>query len=349
MVTSQLTYPDIDLPFVGEGVATRIAEGIFWLRMPIGEKIEAINVWALADGDGWAIVDTGLRSTETAAAWRKAFALTLEGRPIRRVIATHLHPDHSGMAGWLVRRQPARLWMTRLEYLTLRVLAADTGQEAPPAAINFYKSSGWDEDALDHYRARFGDFGKMLYPPPDSFQAMVHGQSLKIGAREWRVVVGKGHSPEHAMLHCSEAKLLISGDQVLPTISSNVSVQPLEPEADPLSDWLDSLKTIRHEVPDDVLVLPAHGRPFHGLHARISALLEGHEASLGRLHLLLESPQRAIDVFPALFRRQIDRAVLGLATGESLAHLACLRSRGLAVAESDDEGIRRWRVVRAIA
>lgn len=342
-VTEQLTYPPIDSPSIGKGLATRIAEGVFWLRMPMGSKIDAINVWALVDGDGWTIVDTGLRSMETAAAWRQAFASTLERRPVRRIIITHLHPDHSGMAGWLAQKQPARLWMTRLEYLTLRVLADYTGQEAPHEAISFYKRVGWDDAALDYYRTRFGDFGKMLYPLPDSFQALEHGQRLKIGDHEWTVVVGKGHSPEHAMLHCPEKRLLISGDQVLPTISSNVSVQPLEPEADPLTDWLESLKAIRHTVPDDVLVLPAHGRPFYGLHARLGALLEGHENGLERLLALLETPQRAIDVFPALFKRHIEGMLFGLATGESLAHLACLRSRGLATDEVDDAGVQWWR------
>jgi len=347
MTMTDLFYPPLESPAIGDGSATEVAEGVLWLRMPMGGKIEAINLWALADGDGWTIVDTGLRKTETAAAWRRAFSSTLEGRPVRRIIVTHLHPDHSGMAGWLAQKQPARLWMTRLEYLTLRVLASYTGQEAPDAAIQFYKSLGWDEDALDHYRARFGDFGKALYPLPDSFHALEDGQRLVIGDREWTVVVGRGHSPEHALLHCPEAKLLISGDQVLPEISSNVSVQPLEPEADPLTDWLETLKAIRAVVPDDVLVLPAHGKPFRGLYARIDALLDGHETGLERLAALLETPKRAIDVFPALFKRQIDKEVLGLATGESLAHLACLRSRMLATEEVDSGGIRWWRASTA--
>ncbi|WP_327753941.1 MBL fold metallo-hydrolase (plasmid) [Sphingobium sp. SJ10-10] len=347
-MTAHLNYPALELPAIGNGSATVIADGVFWLRMPMGGSLEAINLWALADGDGWTIVDTGLRTTETTAAWRQAFASTLADRPVRRIIVTHLHPDHSGMAGWLAQKQPARLWMTRLEYLTLRVLASYTGQEAPEEAIRFYQTVGWEEDALDHYRARFGDFGKMLYPLPDSFRALEDGQRLIIGGREWVIVVGKGHSPEHAMLHCPEMKLLISGDQVLPEISSNVSVQPLEPEADPLTDWLETLKAIRQRVPDDVLVLPAHGKPFHGLHARIGALIDGHEAGLARLLTLVETPKRAIDVFPALFKRQIDRSVLGLATGESLAHLACLRSRGLVTEEVDAAGIRWWRALGTI-
>lgn len=342
-MTARLSYPPIDMPDIGNGQATRVAEGVCWLRMPMSGKIAAINLWALADGDGWTIVDTGLRTTETAAAWRQAFGAALGGRPVRRIIVTHLHPDHSGMAGWIAQKQPARLWMTRLEYLTLRVLAAYTGQEAPEEAIRFYKAVGWDEDALDHYRARFGEFGKLLYPLPDSFHALEHGQRIMIGDREWTIVVGRGHSPEHAMLYCPEAKLLISGDQVLPEISSNVSVQPLEPDADPLSGWLDSLKAIRHALPDDLLILPAHGKPFHGLHARIDALVEGHETSLERLYALLSTPQRAIDIFPALFKRPIHGKVLGLATGESLAHLACLRSRGLAIDELDSAGVKWWR------
>jgi glyoxylase-like metal-dependent hydrolase (beta-lactamase superfamily II) len=346
MMKNALRYPPLDQPEIGDGTATQIAEGIFWLRMPMGGSLETINLWALADGDGWTIVDTGLRTTETSAAWRKAFETTLGGRPVRRIIVTHLHPDHSGMAGWLAQKQPARLWMTRLEYLTLRVLASYTGQEAPDEAIRFYRSAGWDEDALDHYRARFGDFGKMLYPLPASFHALDDGQRIMIGNLEWVVVIGKGHSPEHALLHCPEAKLLISGDQVLPQISSNVSVQPLQPEADPLTDWLETLDRVRQRVPNDVLILPSHGRPFHGLHERIEALIEGHEAALVRLLELLGTPGRAVDVFPALFKRQIDRKLLGLATGESLAHLACLRTRKLVADEVDSAGIRWWRALK---
>jgi glyoxylase-like metal-dependent hydrolase (beta-lactamase superfamily II) len=336
-------YPSIDVPSIGDGSATRIADGVQWLRMPVGGRLAAINIWALADGDGWTIVDTGLRTADTVAAWRQALGSTLEGRPVRRIIVTHLHPDHAGMTGWLAQKQPASLWMTPLEYMTLRVLASYTGEEAPDEAIRFYRATGWQDDALDHYRARFGDFGKMLFPLPDSFRALQSGQQLLIGGHEWKVVIGKGHSPEHALLHSADLKLLISGDQVLPEISSNVSVQPLEPEADPLTDWLESLKAIRQTVPDDVLVLPAHGKPFHGLHARIDALINGHESGLSRLLALVAEPKRAIDVFPALFRRQIDRDVLGLATGETLAHLACLRSRGLVTDEIDAAGIRWWR------
>lgn len=339
---ASITYPPIAIPEIGNGEAVRIADGLFWLRMPLAGRLAAINLWALTDGDGWTIVDTGLRRPETAAAWRQAFVTTLESRPVHRIIATHLHPDHTGMAGWLVQKQPARLWMTRLEYLTLQVLAGYTGEEAPAAAIDFYRQAGWNDEALDHYRARFGDFGKALYPPPDSFRALVDGQTLEIGERRWEVVVGSGHSPEHAMLWCREAGLLISGDQVLPEISANVSVHPLEPDANPLGDWLRSLRSIRDRIPDDVLVLPAHGKPFVGLHARIDALIGEHERNLARLLELLATPKRAIDVFPALFKREIRLSDLGLATGESLAHLAYLREQRLVHARRGDDGSLYW-------
>jgi glyoxylase-like metal-dependent hydrolase (beta-lactamase superfamily II) len=205
--------------------------------------------------------------------------------------------------------------------------------------VRFFRAAGWDEDAIEHYKARFGGFGRALHALPDSFHRLNDGDEIMIGGRTWRVVVGSGHSPEHACLHCPELKLMISGDQVLPRISSNVSVFPTEPDGDPLTDWLTSLARIRTKIPDDVLVLPAHNDPFHGLHARIDHLIGGHERGLARLHALIAEPKRAVDVFRALFRRQIDHNLLGLATGESLAHLNCLMARGQATRTRDENGV----------
>jgi glyoxylase-like metal-dependent hydrolase (beta-lactamase superfamily II) len=302
-----------------------------------------INVWALEDGDGWTIVDTGMRTQETAAAWRAAFSGVLKDRPITRVIATHMHPDHVGMAGWIARKSGARLWMSRLEYMTCRLLAADTGREAPEDGVRFYRAAGWDAAALENYAARFGGFGKGVYPLPDSYRRISEGELVKIGSHAWRVVVGCGHSPEHACLYQPDLKLLISGDQVLPRISSNVSVFPTEPDADPLSDWLTSLAKIKGEVADDVLVLPAHNDPFHGLHARLDHLIAGHERGLLRLERSLTEARRAIDVFGALFARPISGDLLGMATGESLAHLNCLFYRGRAARTTDEDGVTWWR------
>ncbi|MDE2304133.1 MAG: MBL fold metallo-hydrolase, partial [Gammaproteobacteria bacterium] len=289
--------------------------------MPLFAALPWINVWAIEDGDGWAIVDTGLDSEAAVSAWETALEKALGARPVTRVIVTHMHPDHCGLAGWLTERFSARLWMTRLEYLTCRLMAADTGRPAPREGVEFYRAAGWDAAAIDRYVEKFGGFGRMIRPMPAAYRRISDAERLRFGADEWRVIVGSGHSPEHACLYCESKRLLISGDQVLPRISSNVSVYPTEPDADPLSDWLDSLGALRRRVPDDVLVLPAHNSPFRGLHARLGELEALHAGSLARLERLLEVPRRAVDVFGALFQRPIGPGVLGMATGEAIAHL----------------------------
>ncbi len=337
----KLTYPFEAGPASGEAID--VAPGVKWLRMPLGGSLAFINVWAIEDGDGWAIVDTGIASPDTAKAWRAGIAGPLEGRPVTRVFVTHMHPDHIGMAGWLTRKFQCRLWITRLEFLMCRSLAADTGREAPADAMTFYKAAGWDEEALETYRSKFGGFGRGLHALPDSFQRLSDGDTVRIGEHDWQVVVGSGHSPEHACLWCPDLKLMISGDQVLPKISSNVAVFPTEPEADPLAEWMGSLRRIKGRVPDDVLVLPAHNDPFHGLHARIDHLVGGHERGLTRLRQVLAEPKRAVDVFHVLFRRRIDAGLLGLATGESLAHLNHLLATGQAIRERDASGVDWYR------
>jgi len=225
------------------------------------------------------------------------------------------------------------------------MLVADTGREAPDDGVRFYRAAGWDEEALENYKARFGGFGKAVYQLPDSYRRMIDGEEFDIGGRRWRVVTGHGHSPEHACLWAPDDRLMISGDQVLPRISSNVSVFPTEPDADPLSDWMTSLAKVKAQIPDDVLVLPAHNDPFLGLHARIDHLIAGHERGLLRLERALAEPRRAIDIFGSLFARKIGPELLGMATGEALAHLNCLIHRGHAIREADDQGVNWYRAL----
>jgi glyoxylase-like metal-dependent hydrolase (beta-lactamase superfamily II) len=343
---SRLAYP-FDAP-PPAGTTLEVAPGVHWIRMPLPfGGLDHINLWALDDGEGWAIVDTGVRTEETAMTWRQLFAAAPDRRHMTRVFVTHMHPDHVGMAGWLTRKFNVRLWMTRLEYLSCRVMVSDTGREAPAEACDFYRRAGWGEAAIETYRARFGNFGKHIHVLPDSYRRLHDGERLMIGAHEWRVIVGNGHSPEHACLYCPDLKVFISGDQVLPRISSNVSVYPIEPEANPMADWLASLAKVRREVSDDVLVLPAHNECFHGLHTRIDMLEKGQQTALDRLRRSLEEPKRALDVFAALFGRPIGEAdvhLLGMATGESVACLNYLIDAGEAVREIRDDGVAWYRL-----
>ncbi len=317
--------------------------------MPLPYTLNHINLWLLEDKQTWTVVDTGAQTPEAISAWRTLFTRSMTGRAVGRVIATHMHPDHIGLAGWLTRRFGCSLWMTRGEYLTGRVLVADTGREAPDEAIRFYRSAGWDDEALEDYQTRFGSFGMHVHALPESFRRLHDRERFIVGEHEWRVVVGTGHSPEHACLYCESLGVLISGDQVLPRISSNVSVFPTEPEADPLGDWMASLEKLAREVPDNVLVLPAHNEPFRGLHARLEQLRAGHETALARLKRSLAQPRRAIDVFAALFGRAIGNSgfVLNMATGESIAHLNRLLACGEAIREADSCGVWWYRATAA--
>ena len=325
------------------GQTMEIAPGIYWLRMFLPFSLSHINLWLLEDGDSWTVVDTGVDIDECRQTWEHTFADRMQGRPVSRVVVTHLHPDHIGCAGWLTDRFEAPLWMTRDEYLLARVLVADTGRSTPEEGDRFYRGAGFADDQLDYYHKMFGVFGKFVHELPEAYHRITEGDNIAIGDNEWEVIVGRGHSPEHACLFNATHNLLISGDQLLPTISSNVSVFPTEPEANPLADWLASLAALKDRVPDDVLVLPAHGKPFRGAHERLDALIAEHQGCLDKLETWCHEPKRAVDVFPALFKAKIDHKNLIMATGESIAHLNYLVEQGRVRVDHDDDGVNWYR------
>ena len=335
--SGDLRYPFGRVPEPAEMVEA--APGIWWVRMPLPFQLDHINLWLIEDGDGWTVVDTGVASDEVKALWREVFKTGLGGKPVTGLVVTHLHPDHVGLAGWFTRKWGIELHMSRTDFLMCRNLVLDTGRDAPKEALDFYRAAGFSERGVESYRQRFGGFGKGVSRLPDIFRRLREGDELEIGGRTWRVVVGSGHAPEHVCLYCEEAKILISGDQVLPRISSNVSVHPTEAYENPLEDWIESCKRLRATLPNDVLVLPAHNEPFYGLHERLTQLIDGHEDGLAKLLAMLDEPKRAIDVFPALFKRKIGPEVFFMATGESLAHLNCLLGRGLATVSRDEKGV----------
>ncbi|QNO25812.1 MBL fold metallo-hydrolase [Sphingopyxis sp. OPL5] len=339
-----LTYPWGDAaPGVGETI--RIAPGIRWARIPMPGSLGHINSWLLDDAasdgeDGVAVVDTGVCLTICSDAWKALYAGALADTRITRVIGTHLHPDHIGLAGWIAKKKGVQLWMTRGEMLTARMIVGDTSDTAPDEALAQSRAAGWDEAAIERQKSEgWGRFGLMVYPLPRSYQRIKDGDVLDMGAHQWRVVVGSGHSPEHACLWNEREGVLVSGDQVLPRISSNVSINITEPGADPLGEWLDSIDKLIATVPGDVLTCPAHGEPFKGLHVRLMALRDEHRMRLYNLaEAIAKAPMRAVESFPLLFNRPIGPDQLGMATGEALAHLKRLEVEGR-VRREDRDGV----------
>jgi glyoxylase-like metal-dependent hydrolase (beta-lactamase superfamily II) len=330
-----LTYP-LGRTGPEAGTLIQLADGIGWTRSPVPGSLNHINLWLLDDDGAIAIIDSGLDIAPAREAWEALFDGALAGREVSRILVTHFHPDHIGLAGWLADRFAVRLWMTRGEWLFARMLTTDTRDAPPTEAIDYWRAAGWSEERIASESAKgWGRFASAVSPVPVSYRRLQDGDIVPIGEREWRVVIGSGHSPEHACLVDEAGKVMIAGDQVLPRITSNVSLSLSEPEGDPLGDWLASIARLR-ELPDDLLVLPSHGEPFTGLHARLDALAEGHRGRLDALHDHLAQPRRAVDCFGVLFGRRIDDRVYGLATGEAMAHLRRLEVEGRAVREVRD-------------
>jgi len=322
------------------GKAVDILPGLKWLRLPLPFMLGHINVWLLRDGDGWAIVDTGIHTSVTRNTWENVFSAQLDHAPVSRVLVTHLHPDHAGCAGWLCEQFDVELYMTRDEYLLCRILVSDTGLPAPKEGRRFYRAAGFAEEHMSRYIEMFGGFGKVVAQLPQAYHRLQEGQPIHIGQHEWHIITGHGHSPEHACLYNPQQNVLISGDQILPTISPNVSVYPTEPKANPLQGWFDSLHRMKTLLPDDVLVLPSHGKPFRGVKGRLDALIDEHEAGLEKLRQFCREPQRAVDVFPALFKSEITDSNLMMATGEAIAHLNYLVYEGEVDFNTDENGVR---------
>ena len=342
---SFLRYPLADtLP--APGTALEIAPGIRWLRMPLPFALNHINLWLLRDQDeegreGWAIVDCGISDDDTRAAWTQVFTNELQGLPVLRVIVTHMHPDHIGLAHWLTEQWNCRLWISATDWNTARLGSLSVTGVGGESAAAFFASHGLiDPESLGKIRARGSYYSTMVPAVPSQYRRLIDGLQLETGDHSWRCIVGYGHAPEHIALYCPDmagqgddgqvaSGILISGDMLLPRISTNISVMASTPLADPLGLFLASIDEYL-ALPTDTLVLPSHGRPFRGLHARVEQL-HAHHAQ--RCALLLDAcrgtPKSAAELIPVLFDREIpDPHQTMFAMGESIAHLNYLEHAG---------------------
>jgi glyoxylase-like metal-dependent hydrolase (beta-lactamase superfamily II) len=339
--------PAIETPFAAapaEGEATEVAPGILWIRLPLPMALDHVNVYALDDGDGWTLIDTGLMSRRVKAAWARLLAGPLAGRPVRRVVLTHHHPDHVGLAGWFQAERGAAIWASRTSWLFARMLTLDVQPLPTPEALAFWRGAGMPAQMLAARAAeRPFNFADVVAPMAPGFTRLAEGDTLAAGGRTWDVRLGQGHAPDHLTLWSREDALVLGGDQLLPGISPNLGVYPTEPMADPVADWLESCARLALHARDDQLVLPGHRLPYRGLPLRLRQLAENHQSALARLADHLDRPRTAVECFAPLFRREIGPGEYGLALAEAAAHLNHLLLRGDAHREMRDDGAWAWR------
>lgn len=348
----QLNYPlGENLPENGKTI--EIAPGVLWIRMSLPFALNHINLWLLEDQyptddgviHGWTAIDCGIANDATRDAWEILFGDQnngLRGLPIVRVIATHCHPDHVGLADWLCTRWNAPLWMTTGEYAFARMMSASLPGVDGSAMYPHFKKHGLVSPEMQEKIAERKTYYTKLVPAmPNAYRRMQDGQGIVIGVHNWNIITGFGHSPEHASLYCAALNLLISGDMVLPRISTNVSVFAVEPEANPVQQYLDSLKKYA-DLPDDVLVLPSHGKPFTGLHTRISQLNDHHTERLAEVVSACATPHSATEIVPIMFTRPLDAHQLTFALGEALAHLHKLWFDDVLRRELGEDGVLRF-------
>ncbi|MCB1388464.1 MAG: MBL fold metallo-hydrolase [Rhodobacteraceae bacterium] len=325
------------------GAALEVAPGVLWMRLPLPMALDHVNVYALDDGDGWTVIDTGFSSKRAKAEWQALLDGPLAGRKVRRVVVTHHHPDHVGLAGWFQTQHGAELVTTRTSWLFARMLLLDAHPHPVPETVAYWRGAGVDEAEIER---RMGErpfnFCDIVDPMPLGFTRIAEGHEVVMGGRRWAVRCGNGHAPEHATFWSLDDDLVIGGDQLLPGISANLGVYATEPDADPVGDWIESCTRLAGFAEDRHHVLPGHKLPFTGLPLRLRQMVENHTGALDRLHRHLAEPKTAAQCFLPLFKREITGPDAGMALVEAVAHLNRLLIEGRVTRRRDLRGAWLW-------
>ena len=333
-----LRYP-WDTPPMPGVESIEVAPGVLWLRMPLPMKLDHVNIYALDEGDHWTIIDTGFASKKSKALWRDIMAGPLGGKRVGRVVVTHHHPDHIGLAGWFQTEFGAELVTTRTAFLMARMLTLDVQDAPTPEAMEFYRLCGMSPEMLEkRAEDRPFNFADIVAPMTRGFTRIQQGQTITMGGRVWDIHIGNGHAPEHATFWSRDDNLVIAGDQILSSISPNIGVYPTEPMADPIADWLEACERLALLARADHLVLGGHKLPFTGLPKRMEQLIHNHHSALERLLEYLDTPKSGGECFSALFKRAIGEGEYGLALVEATAHLSHLYQTGLATRVLREDG-----------
>ncbi len=322
-----LVYPVPEPP--APATPVEIAPGILWVRVPLPFRLDHINVYLIDDGDGWAVLDTGIGNEATRALWETMAAGPLAGRRLTRLIVTHHHPDHIGLAGWLCERFALPLATSETSYLFCQNVSLRPGALDAKPYRDFYLRHGLAEDITQRVATQGHSYLKMVSGLPPTFERLVAGDTIEIGGRTFDVMTGNGHSPEQVMLYCAADRIFLAADQVLAKITPNISVWAVNPTGNPLGLYLRSLNELKRDLPADALVLPGHQLPFYGLHTRTDELIAHHEKRCAMLADACRSQSHsAAELVPVLFPRALDPHQMSFAFSETLAHMNYMLSRG---------------------
>jgi len=332
----QFPYPDIP----ASGTTLEVAPGIRWLRMPLPFVLNHINLWLLQDGEGWFIVDTGFGLPDIQATWEKVLG-ELDG-PVHGIVVTHFHPDHLGLAAWLQEKTGAPLYMSAGEYLTGHAVWHEIGGHGTAPMLEQFRSHGLDEGRRQALAERGNGYRKGVPSMPLTYRRLFDGDTLRIGQRDWKIQFSYGHSPEHLSLYCADSSVLISGDMLLPKISTNISVFAVTPTANALGDYLASLKRCARDCSDESLVLPSHGLPFKGISQRVADLHAHHDERLAVLEENCSEPRSAAELLATLFPRELDTHQTMFAMGEAIAHLNYLEQADRLTCVRGADGVFRY-------